>query len=570
MKLVSFSVTDYRSITKAYKLPLRQSTILIGPNNEGKSNILRALVTALAVLSDLGRIRILRGRLRSYFHMKDVYDWQKDYPVTLQKKEPDGESVFNLEFELTDEEIEQFETEVKSSLNGTLPIQLTLGQKEPGFRVLKKGRGAATLTKKAEPIAQFVAKRIDINYIPAVRTAESAHRIVGEIVEKELSLVEENESFKKALAEVAKVQAPVLETISKNIQETLREFLPNVKTVQVSISQEERHRALRRACEITVDDGTPTQLARKGDGVQSLAALSLMRHSSETGASGRNVILAIEEPESHLHPLAIHQLKTVLAEIARKHQVIMTTHCPLFVDRTSVKSNILVHKNRAAPAKDIKQIREILGVRASDNLSHAELVLLVEGEEDRKALNALLKHHSSAISSAITQGTLAIDSLLGSSNLSYKLCQVREAICLAHSFLDHDKAGIDAAKRAELEGLLSPVDATFTVCDGMKESEIEDLYDEGLYASMLFNKHGVSTASPKFKGNSKWSDRAREAFRHQGKLWSEQIEMKVKADIAELAESTPGTALNPHKRTSFDALADALKLKLDAISASKK
>lgn len=295
-----------------------------------------------------------------------------------------------------------------------------------------------------------------------------------------------------------------------------------------------------------------------------------MRHSSETGASGRNVILAIEEPESHLHPLAIHQLKTVLAEIARKHQVIMTTHCPLFVDRTSVKSNILVHKNRAAPAKDIKQIREILGVRASDNLSHAELVLLVEGEEDRKALNALLKHHSSAISSAITQGTLAIDSLLGSSNLSYKLCQVREAICLAHSFLDHDKAGIDAAKRAELEGLLSPVDATFTVCDGMKESEIEDLYDEGLYASMLFNKHGVSTASPKFKGNSKWSDRAREAFRHQGKLWSEQIEMKVKADIAELAESTPGTALNPHKRTSFDALADALKLKLDAISASKK
>jgi hypothetical protein len=248
----------------------------------------------------------------------------------------------------------------------------------------------------------------------------------------------------------------------------------------------------------------------------------------------------------------------------------MTTHCPLFVDRTSIKSNILVHKNRAAPAKDIKQIREILGVRASDNLQHAELVLLVEGEEDRKALAALLKHHSPAISSAITQGTLGIDSLLGSSNLSYKLCQVRDAICVAHSFLDHDKAGIDAAKRAELEGLLTPVDATFTVCNGMKESELEDLYDENLYANILLNKYGVSTASPKFKGNAKWSDRAREAFRHQGKLWSDQIEMKVKADIADVAEASPGTALNSHKRASFDALADALKLKLDAISASKK
>jgi hypothetical protein len=105
----------------------------------------------------------------------------------------------------------------------------------------------------------------------------------------------------------------------------------------------------------------------------------------------------------------------------------MTTHCPLFVDRASIKSNILVHKNKAAPAKDVKQIRDILGVRASDNLQHAELVLLVEGEEDRKALTALLKHHSPELNVALTQGGVGIDSLLGGSNLSYKLCQVREA-----------------------------------------------------------------------------------------------------------------------------------------------
>lgn len=50
MQLVAFSVTNYRSITKASKLPFRQKTVLIGPNNEGKSNILRALVTALEFL----------------------------------------------------------------------------------------------------------------------------------------------------------------------------------------------------------------------------------------------------------------------------------------------------------------------------------------------------------------------------------------------------------------------------------------------------------------------------------------------------------------------------------------
>lgn len=271
MKLVSFSVTNYRSITTASKLPIRQSTVLIGPNNEGKSNILRAMVTALEVLRGLGNIRIMRGRLRhSGYLMKDTYEWSKDYPITLQKKTPNGESVFDLEFTLTADEIEQFSAEVKSNLNGTLLTRLTLGKGEPGFRVLKRGPGAAALTKKAEAVAQFVAKRIDINYIPAVRTAQSAHRIVDEIVEKELSVVEQDESFEKALEQVAKVQAPILEKISRGIEETLREFLPKIKKVQVTISEEERYRALRRSCQITIDDGTPTLLARKGDGVQSL------------------------------------------------------------------------------------------------------------------------------------------------------------------------------------------------------------------------------------------------------------------------------------------------------------
>ncbi|MBK8686880.1 MAG: AAA family ATPase [Betaproteobacteria bacterium] len=52
MELVSFSVSNYRSITSAYKLPIRSPTVLIGPNNEGKSNILRALVTS-AILGNL-------------------------------------------------------------------------------------------------------------------------------------------------------------------------------------------------------------------------------------------------------------------------------------------------------------------------------------------------------------------------------------------------------------------------------------------------------------------------------------------------------------------------------------
>ncbi len=571
MQLVSFSVTNYRSITSAYKLPIRQTTILVGPNNEGKSNILKALVTALEILGGLGAARLYRGRFRhSYRQSAEGYDWAKDYPVALQDSKPNGESIFNLSFRLNDDEISDFKKEVGSSRDGTLPIQLTIGHSDPSFKVLKKGPGAAALSKKVALIAQFIAKRVNITYIPAVRTSEEARNIVASIVDRELAVVEREEGFQKALDKIAEIQKPILNQISRNTRESLKEFLPNTKDVMVEISEEARFRALRRSYEIKVDDGTLTLLERKGDGVQSLAALGLMRHASESSAIGKQLILAIEEPESHLHPSTIHTLKRTLSEIGIKHQVVMTTHCPIFVDRVSIKSNIIVQKNKAQPAKSVKEIRETLGVRAADNLQHADVVLVVEGGEDKKALTALIKHASAALNAALTNQTLVLDSLLGGSNLSYKLSLIRESMCGAYCFLDHDKCGLESADRAEKEALLALSDITFATCDGLKESEIEDLYDESVYATMLQNKYGVSTMSPKFKGTNKWSDRAREAFKHQGKPWSDQLEAKVKADIAELVASSPSSALNSHKRSSFDALVTALENKLIAIVTARK
>lgn len=508
MQIVSFSVSNYRSITTAYRLPIRQSTVLIGPNNEGKSNVLRALVTTLEVLQELSGRRIMRGRFRSYsVDSRGGYSWAHDFPISLKDKKPEGESVFEIEFQLTSQEVAEFAKEVGNNLNGTLVVQLSLGKQSPGFKVLKRGPGGPALSKKAEKIASFVAKRININYIPAVRTSEAAEEIVSRMVEREMSAIETDPAYIKALAEVAKLQQPLLDLLSNGIKSTLQEFLPNVKQVKVAISQEARYRALRRVCEIIVDDGTPTSLARKGDGIQSLAALSLMRQALGSSIAGKQLILAIEEPESHLHPNAIHQLKSVLNEIARTNQVIMTTHCPLFVDRASIKSNIIVHRNRARAAKNVREIRDVLGVRASDNLQHAELILVVEGEEDRRAVKALFTQHSRLLASALSQGALGIESLQGGSNLSYKLSQIRESLCISHSFLDHDEAGIKAFEKATQDGLLTGADIHFTVCDGRSEAEIEDLYEETLYATMLQNKYGVSTQNPKFRGREKWSDR---------------------------------------------------------------
>lgn len=570
MELVSFSVSNYRSITSAYKLPIRRPTVLIGPNNEGKSNILRALVASLQFLATLGGVRLRNDRITSVMRSRDIFDWTRDFPVSLQSKSPDGETTFELEFRLSGSEVDEFRADVKSNLNGTLPIQLRFGVNESKLIVLKQGKGGTALTSKAQVIARFVARHIHIAYIPAVRTATAATQIVNDLVDRELSLVEDQPQYRAALKALADLQGPVLTQIAASIKTTLQEFLPNVKDVAVGISEDARYRALRRSCEIVIDDGTATALDKKGDGVQSLAALSLMKHASHSGSSNRQLVLAIEEPESHLHPRAIHQLREVLDDLSSQHQVILTTHCPLFVDRTNLKSNILVNNKKASPAKNIEELRDTLGVRASDNLRNAEIALVVEGEEDRKALTALLPLTSKRIGAALQTGFIVVDSLGGGTNLSYKLSQLRETLCTCHSFLDHDKAGLAAFAKAEAEGLAMPADVTHAICPGLEESEFEDMLDESLYADLVKNKFGASLASPKFKGKKKWSDRVRAAFEHQGKVWSQKIEAQLKADIADTITINASKALSAHRRGAFDGLVAALEAKLDRLELGRK
>ena len=573
MQLVSFSVQNYRSIARANRIEVGPSTVLVGPNNEGKSNVLRALVTAMEVLKTGNQAVLSRGlRIRLPLSMRKApqYDWEEDFPINLQKAKPDGFSTFSLEFELDEDEVEDFRTDVKSNLNGLLPIQLQLSRNGVTFSVQKKGPGGRKLSEKASAIVNFVAQRIEFEYIPAIRTAESSGRVVNSLVGKELAALEDNPQYKEAMAKIKELQQPVLDALSRSVHSTMASFLPAITSVQFEIAEEQRALALRRSSRIIVDDGTPTDLEHKGDGVQSLAALALMRHASEIGGKGKSFVIAIEEPESHLHPSAIHVLRKVISELAVKYQVVLTTHSPLFVDRLNIGSNILVNKNRAVPAKSVGQIRDILGVRASDNLRHAELVLVVEGDEDKAALRALMSQHSPRLADAIDGGKLAFETLAGGSNLSYVIGLLRDALlCSFHCFLDHDDCGRDSYEKARISGLVEVADVNFAIVAGMEDSEIEDLYDLPFYKDLLWNQYKVALDNnAKFRTNKKkWSDRVGDVFKASGKPWDESVKMAVKAKLADLVAASPQTALNPHKRAVIDNLGQVLLDKLGALPA---
>jgi putative ATP-dependent endonuclease of OLD family len=556
VQLISFSATNYRSITAAHKIAFSNVTVLIGRNNEGKSNLLRALEAAMAILQRHALTD--SGKSRAYY-LSDTkpYVWKRDFPIQLQARRSSTQTILKVEFQLDESECLEFKSELGPTLNGSLPLEIKIGKdQEPQIRLVKSGKGTKSLASKSSAIARFIAQRIHFNYIPAVRTDSTTIELIGSLLSQELRILEKDERYLQALTTIAELQQPVLDELAARVQGPLQEFLPSISSVKLEISESGRKYSLRRDVNVVVDDGTPTNLEYKGDGVKSLAALGLLKsQNARTGAS----ILAIEEPESHLHPAAIHQVNDIIQSISQTSQVILTTHNPLFVDRANVKSNIIVSDGGATPAKSISAIRDLLGIKASDNLTHANYALIVEGDEDAIAMKSLLPVLSEKIAKALKNNLLIVEPIGGAGNLSYKLSLLKNSLCATHALLDGDSAGREGYQKAEKDSLISVASCTFITCNGMKEAEFEDCINIDLYKDIILTELGVDLTTSKFRGNIKWSQRLRTVFLDQGKLFDDALCAKAKYLVANAIAKNPRLALNEHKRNSIDALVAALE-----------
>ncbi len=555
MKLSNFSVSKFRSITTAHKIQFSQVTTLIGKNNEGKSNFLKALQVAMRLIHSHASEDINRRRYFSNDH--NPYQWTRDYPIQLQDNKRSAGTTFKLEFTINDVESAAFKRITGSTLNKTLPVEISVSKDNSVIvRLVKAGKGTKQLSNKSRLIAKFIADRINFNYIPAVRTESESLELVSSMVSNELRTLEEDNEYKRALDTIASLQAPVLRKLSKELEAPLKEFLPTIKSVKIEIADTSRKFALRRDVKVIVDDGTPTDIAHKGDGVKSLAALGLLKNlNSNTETS----ILAIEEPESHLHPAAINQVNDIIRSISNNTQVILTTHNPLFVNRSEIKSNIIISENSATQAKSIASIRDVLGVKASDNLINAAYALIVEGENDRRIISELLVLNSSKLARALKSNVLAIEPLHGANKLSYHLNILKSQLCITHTLLDNDESGKLAFSEAESHNLIKPADATFVKCVGMKESELEDLIKPEIYRDAFKQEFGVDVSSAQFRSNNKWSERLKNLFDKNGTIFRSSEEKKAKFIVAEAVAQNPHNALIDAKRGALDVLTSKLE-----------
>ena len=333
MKLASFSVSNYRSITTTPKIQTSNMTVLVGKNNEGKSNILRALVLAMDIMelySDHPRalnfsLSYLRGR----------YMWERDYPISRQERHPNGISSIDLIFQLSDQEVAEIRQLTGTHITNSVPVRVSLSESSAKIDIPKRGTAAFTDAIIKRVVINYVCNKIDFNFIPAVRTENDTIRVIDTLINKELATLESSQDYIHATETIERLQQQVLDSISTQILAPLQEFLPAVRDIKINLVKERRRTAMRSNAEVIIDDGTPTPIQQKGDGIKSLTALAMLNIPNETD---RVSVIAIEEPESHLHPESAHQLFQTITSLSENHQV--SQHIALYLLAGSVSERM--------------------------------------------------------------------------------------------------------------------------------------------------------------------------------------------------------------------------------------
>ncbi len=501
---------------------------------------------------DLLRSRKRRSRFLRYYSERDV-------PVSSNGKK----TKFRYEFELNNAERTELHTQTGINLTTNLIVEIIIepnNEWNPEVKFRKQGSGAVKLNKHRHQIADFIEQRLQLQYISTIRSTEDCMENVELLIERELLQLELDPKYKKAIETITKQQKKLLDNVSGMLTATLQKFIPKVDAVKIS-SEDSIRRSLRRSSSIWINDGENTLLDMKGSGVQSLTTISVAYHFTKTNIVNDSLVLIVDEPESHLHPDAIYHLREVLKEISADHQVIIATHSPLLVDRFTLKNNIIVNDHKAHSARNIKEIREILGTRLSDNLINAQGVVLVEGENDKKLLMSWLSKVSNKIAKAIDGGQLIFHSLGTVSALGYQSSIWKSNLCKIYAIIDNDAASNRALADGVAAKQLDHTEYRMIEKNASLECELEDMIDSKIYKSILQSRYGVDLDRPAFLSSlKKWSDRVKDSFESQGKAFNDATKAELKFLVTNLAETTQDSLDSRRRAEIVNWVSDIEKL----------
>lgn len=508
MKIRQLQIHNYRSIADQ-TINFGDYSLLIGPNNSGKSNVLNVLRTV---------------------YEKDLkFDLERDFP---KFQTDDQESWVEIEFELSPEEAQTIKTEylvngnrfrVRKWLHPADKVKLGLIGYENGALSGNKFYGFPSVGQ---------GKLGNIVYIPAVSRLEEHTKLSGPSALRDLindilkpivkssaafsALTSEFGRFSQAIKAEATPDNRSLSDLEKRINEEIKDwgvgFNLGVSPPQVEdiIKNMIRHTLTDRALK------TEMSPEAFGHGLQRHLIFTLIRIAASYTApepepkkkefSPEMELLLFEEPEAFLHPPQQNVLDTSLRQLAAQpgRQVIAASHSPQFVSYNTDDLADLARVRRMGGKTEVAQIRKdrlkqifednqqlagILGQDASDpeleavrhflwlnpersGLFFANAVLIVEGVSELVLINYLTKTGQIATDS---KGVFVLETL-GKYNI-HRFMNLLGELRIDHAVLhdmDANKTGKEKNKQDEINDLIQKSKNDHTRAVDMLPSNLED------------------------------------------------------------------------------------------------
>lgn len=325
MKLKHFKIEHFRSIQSAtITFPENKPVILFGPNNVGKSNILKAFDV------------LLGEKYPTYtdFQDSDHFNRDKDdFPqisLSASFDEPihqtrNGESFNTICFTTNFE----FENKTENTLHSPTGQKLWISNEDRAkcnFILIDASRD---MSRQLSYFSQYsilskMAKKLHNSLVAQTKTQLDEH---FENIKTIFESIPEYQSF---VSNLQTAFAGNINGFDHKLEIDLSAYDPN-----------NYFHSLR----IIAKEGNQTRSYDEfGTGEQQILLMSFVKAYAQT-FRGENFVLGIEEPEAHLHPLAQKWLaKNIEALAADGLQIIITTHSPEFLSIQNLDGFVRVVK----------------------------------------------------------------------------------------------------------------------------------------------------------------------------------------------------------------------------------
>ena len=394
MKIQKIQIRNYRSLHNLTIYP-KDILALVGRNNSGKSNLIKALELFFKASTRLVNDECFYNYetkipIEIFITFEQLSDWErKEFKSWMDEDKlvvgrevvctgTDSYTINNLaitkvpEPEWLREDIingekitEWWSKKDKLKING-LDFGVELGTtkprvgewKEAAKKFLDEHRNEIPWKKERRENPKgydgvLKGALPEFIHIPAVRDISEEVKVVktnpfGQLIDSVLEKISETQKdlLSKQLKEIEKRlnRSEKRERITeiKDIEDRLNKLMSELMDCDIEIEMAmPQLKEVFGAAKIYADDGLRTTIETKGHGMQRSMIFTILRAYAELShvrkaagkAEERTTIFAIEEPELYLHPQSQRTLMSVFREIAiGRDQVIYSTQASLFVD----------------------------------------------------------------------------------------------------------------------------------------------------------------------------------------------------------------------------------------------